>query len=214
MPTYSKPSLAHMDALAAQSARFYESLRAHFDLVFNDVLDRDAGFYRVIYGNPHVSWELADFQRHDVYIAGFTRRTHVPMVLWQLPLGNTTLNDTWTHFRDNRVQWWLGNGSEPHLRATRNAGVIGLLFGGGASGTTSVQTDGGLFFRLAGAILGAPAGARLGSAPSRYVYDRRPADPGAGEDRDNRRRWQPWKQRPTAARRHGRETLPLRSATS
>jgi hypothetical protein len=29
--------------------------------------------------------------------------------------------------------------------------VIGLLFGGGADGTTSAQTDGGLFYRLASA---------------------------------------------------------------
>jgi hypothetical protein len=27
--------------------------------------------------------------------------------------------------------------------------VIGLLFGGGASGTTSANTDGGLFYRVA-----------------------------------------------------------------
>jgi hypothetical protein len=33
--------------------------------------------------------------------------------------------------------------------ATRDAGVIGLLFGGGAAGTTSAETDGGLFYRLA-----------------------------------------------------------------
>ena len=55
-----------------------------------------------------MAWGPADFQRHDVYIAGFTRRTGVPVVLWQLPLGNTSLKDTWGHFRDNRVQWWLG----------------------------------------------------------------------------------------------------------
>lgn len=36
-PTYSKPSLAHMDQLAAQSATFYESLGTKFNLVFNDV---------------------------------------------------------------------------------------------------------------------------------------------------------------------------------
>jgi len=155
-PTYSKPSLAHMDVLAAKSARFYESLHAHFDLVFNDIADRDSGFYRVIYGNPNTAWGPADFRRHDVYIAGFTRRTHVPVVIWQIPLGNTMLNDTWGHFRDTRVQWWLGPGSGPHLRATRNAGVIGLLFGGGAGGTTSAKTDGGLFFRLARTYLAHP----------------------------------------------------------
>jgi hypothetical protein len=155
-PTYSKPSLAHIDQLAAQSAAFYESLGAQFDLVFNDVTDRDAGFYRVIEGNPHTAWGPADFRRHNAYISGFTRRTHTSVVLWQLPLGNTTLNNTWDHFRDNRVQWWLGDRSRAHLRATRASGVIGLLFGGGADGTTSPQTDGGLFYRLARSYLTDP----------------------------------------------------------
>jgi hypothetical protein len=148
-PTYSRPSLPHMAALGAVSARFYNSLHARFDLVFNDVIDRDAGFYKVIYGNPRARWGPVDFRRHDVYTASFTRHTHTAVVLWQLPLGNTMLNDTWDHFRDNRVQWWLGNRSGRHLRATRDAGVIGLLFGGGAAGTTSAGTDGGLFYRLA-----------------------------------------------------------------
>jgi hypothetical protein len=148
-PTYSKPSLAHMDELARRSAAFYAALHAHFDLVFNDVTDRDAGFYRRVEGNPNTAWGPADFRRHDAYIAGFTRRTRTAVVLWQLPLGNTTLNDTWGHFRDNRVQWWLGPRSAAHLRASRDAGVVGLLFGGGADGTTGANTDGGLFYRLA-----------------------------------------------------------------
>jgi hypothetical protein len=148
-PTYSRPSPAHMDALAARSATFYKALQAHFDLVFNDITDRDAGFYRMVEGNPHTTWGPSDFRRHDAYIAGFTRRTHTAVVLWQLPLGNTMLNDTWEHYRDNRVQWWLDDPTGRHLRATRDAGVIGLLFGGGADGTTSAQTDGGSFYRLA-----------------------------------------------------------------
>jgi hypothetical protein len=148
-PTYSKPSLAHMDVLAAESAAFYESLHAHFDLVFDDVTDRDAGFDQYVEGNPHTWWGPADFSRLNRYLAGFTRRTRTAVVLWQLPLGNTMLNNTWGHYRDNRVQWWLGEESGPHLRATRDAGVIGLLFGAGAAGTTSAQTDGGLFYRLA-----------------------------------------------------------------
>jgi hypothetical protein len=148
-PTYSKPSLAHMDALAAKSAAFYKALHARFDLVFNDVTDRDAGFYQHVEGNPHTSWGPADFRRHDTYIAGFTRRARTPVVLWQLPLGDTKLNDTTGHYRDSRLQWWLDDPSGAHLRATRNAGVIGLLFGGGASGTTSDQTDGGFFYRSA-----------------------------------------------------------------
>jgi hypothetical protein len=147
-PTYSKPSLQHMDELAARSAAFYESLHAHFDLVFNDVTDRDADFYKDIVGNPHTWWGPADFVRHDRYIAGFTRRTHTAVVLWQLPVGDTQENDTWDHFRDDRLQWWLGAKSAAHLRATRDAGVIGLLFGAGADGNTTPQSDGGFFYRL------------------------------------------------------------------
>jgi hypothetical protein len=152
-PTYSKPSLAHMDQLAATSAAAYESLHARFDLVFNDLTDRDAGFYQVVGGNPRTWWGPADFRRHDAYIAGFTRRTQAAVVLWQLPLGDTTLENRWGRYSDNRLQWWLANPSGAHLLATRDAGVIGLLFGGGASGTTSADSDRGLFYRLARSYL-------------------------------------------------------------
>jgi hypothetical protein len=155
-PTYSKPSLAHMDALAATSAGFYESLHARFNLVFNDITNRDAGYYRTVLANPNTAWGPEDFHRHDVYIAGFTRRTHIPVVLWQLPLGNTTLDETTGRYTDNRLQWWFDDSTGQHLKATREAGVIGLLFGGGGPGTTSAQTDGGLFYRLARRYLAAP----------------------------------------------------------
>jgi hypothetical protein len=147
-PTYSKPSLAHMKAFGDRSAAFYASLHAHFNLVFNDITDRDAGFYQYVENNPKTWWGPADFRRHDAYLAEFTRRTHTPVVLWQLPLGNTSLDNTWGHYQDNRLQWWLDDPSGAHLRATRNAGVVGLLFGGGADGTTSDQSDGGFFYRL------------------------------------------------------------------
>jgi hypothetical protein len=134
----------------------YRALHARFDLVFNDVTDRDAGFYQLVEGNPRTWWGPADFARHDRYVAGFVRRTRTPVVLWQLPLGDTLLNDTWGRYRDNRLQWWLGRGGRAHLRATREAGVVGLLFGGGADGTTSDQTDGGFFYHLARAYAAHP----------------------------------------------------------
>src|SRR5207253_186974 len=81
------------------------------DLVFSDVTDRDADFYKDVEGNPNTWWGPADFARHDRYIAGFTRRTHTPVLLWQLPVGDTDENDTWKHFRDDRLEWWLAPGS-------------------------------------------------------------------------------------------------------
>ena len=145
-PPYSKPPLAHMDLLAAKSASFYRSLHAKFDLVFTDVADRDAGFDdKVNHDGGKSWWGPADYARQVAYIAGFTRRTHVGVVLWQIPLGNTMLSNTTDHYQDNRVQWWLSNPSDGHLAADRDAGVVALLFGGGASGTTSIDTDGGYF---------------------------------------------------------------------
>src|SRR3954454_11572319 len=147
-PTYSKPPVAHMAALGARGARWYRSLRAGFDLVFHDVADRDAGFREKILGDGGASrWTPADFTRRDAYLRALRRGTRRPVVIWQIPLGNSTLDQTWTHFRDSRVEYWLG--SRAHLRALRRAGVVGLLFRGGGDGCTTAQTDGGVFFRLA-----------------------------------------------------------------
>ena len=107
----SRPSPAHLDRLAAESAAFYESLHARFDLVFNDVADRDAGFYKVLEPNPNLLWSPPTSPATTPTSPTSRAVTHTAVVLWQLPLGNTTLNNTWGHFRDNRVQWWLGGSS-------------------------------------------------------------------------------------------------------
>ena len=147
-PTYSKPPLAHMDELAARSARFWRRAGGRrFDVVFTDNEDRDAGFNAAQNGDPRSAWGPDDFVRNTAYLRGFRRRTGQPLVMWQLPVGNSTLPDTWEHYRDTRVEWWLGDRS--HLLADRDAGVVALLFGGGAEGTTTPHTDGGLFWRLA-----------------------------------------------------------------
>ena len=156
-PTYSNPSQRRIAVLARRSARFYRSFGARFDVVFNDVADRDAGYRRHVLGDGGRSrWTAGDFHRHAAYIRGFTRRTRKRVVVWQIPLGNSTLPDTWGRYRDNRVQWWLGRRREAHLREARRAGIVALLFGGGAEGTTSPSTDGGLFFRRARAYYRSP----------------------------------------------------------
>ena len=104
---------------------------------FEDFSDRDAGFYAKQSGNPRTWFTPADFRRHLLYAQTFVRLAGVRMVAWQIPLGNTvmrSMNNTWDHFQDNRVQWILG--SRAHLRAYAAAGFIGFMFGRGADGAT------------------------------------------------------------------------------
>ena len=136
---YEDPTDATVRAYAAQSASFYRALHAKFDIAFEDVSDRDAGFYAKINGNPNTWMKPADFHRHMLYAQTFVQRAGVRMVAWQIPLGNTlmrAMNNTWDHFQDNRVQWLLGNGTRARLRAYAAAGFAGFLFGRGADGAT------------------------------------------------------------------------------
>jgi hypothetical protein len=136
---YEKPSDATVRAYATQSASFYKSLGAKFDIAFEDFSDRDAGFYAKQQGNPKTWFAPADFRRHMLYAQTFVRLAGVRMVAWQIPLGNTVMramNNTWDHFQDNRVQWLLGPSSRAHLRAYVAAGFAGFMFGRGADGAT------------------------------------------------------------------------------
>jgi hypothetical protein len=136
---YEDPPDATVRAYAAQSAAFYRSLHARFDVSFEDFSDRDAGFYAKINGNPSTWFKPADFHRHLLYAKTFVALAGVRMVAWQIPLGNTLMraeNNTWDHFQDNRVQWLLGDGSRARLRQYVAAGFVGFMFGRGADGPT------------------------------------------------------------------------------
>ncbi|NUR75921.1 MAG: hypothetical protein HOQ28_06515 [Thermoleophilia bacterium] len=136
---YEDPPDSTVRAYAAQSAAFYRSLHARFDISFEDFSDRDAGFYAKINGNPNTWMKPADFHRHLLYAQTFVRLAGVRMVAWQIPLGNTVMramNNTWDHFQDNRVQWLFGPGGRARLRAYARAGFAGFLFGRGADGAT------------------------------------------------------------------------------
>ena len=136
----SQTSDAETDTLAAKAAAFYNSLGAAFDLSFNDLSDRDSGFYQYQYGDGGASWwNASDFPRYARFIAGFVAATGKRVVVWQIPMGNTVMratNNTWGHYADNRPEYFLNSVADGHLALWRDAGVIGLLFGGGAGGTT------------------------------------------------------------------------------
>jgi hypothetical protein len=134
------PPDRELDALAARAAAFYRSLGVRFDLATAEFSDRDAAFKQRIQGaGAWAWWKPADFRRHARFVGRFSRLARLRVALWQIPLGNTrmrAMNNEWGHYQDNRVEWLLGDASGAHLRAYADAGVIGLLFGGGAAGTT------------------------------------------------------------------------------
>jgi hypothetical protein len=136
----SNPPDAAVDALALRAAAFFNSLAARFDIAFGEFSDRDSGFYQYVYGDGgHSWWDADDFRRSVRFLGGFSRAANKRIVLWQIPLGNTRMRamaNTTGHYQDNRPEWLLDEPARTHLTAYRDAGVVALLFGGGAGGTT------------------------------------------------------------------------------
>lgn len=142
LSTNTDPNL-NVQAVAQQSASFYQSLNANFDLIFNDITDRDAAYYAQWDGGAHwwdaTNQKLPNFNRYAAYLSALHQATQKPIVLWQLPLGNTimrSVNNTSSHWQDNRVQYFLGANYQQNLAAYANAGVVALLFGAGSGDTT------------------------------------------------------------------------------
>jgi len=114
----------------------------NFDLVFNDVADRDAGYYEYVVGR-NVWWDrqnvaLPNFKRWEDYLAAVVSTVGRPAMVWQVPLGNqyfATVNNTNGHYQDNRPEYFFS-----HMTELRDIGVIGVLYGAGADGPTT-NTD-------------------------------------------------------------------------
>ncbi|MCW3007574.1 MAG: hypothetical protein JWP17_2200 [Solirubrobacterales bacterium] len=136
-----------VDALADRSAAFYTSLGASMDTVFAEFADRDSGYAVKRDGKGESAWwDAADFARFARYLGDMHAAVKLPIVLWQIPLGNTlhrAMDDTAHHYADNRVQWLLGGDTRDHLKAYLDSGVVALLFGSGqADGTCACDAAG------------------------------------------------------------------------
>ena len=152
----SHPSASEVDAMAAAAAAFYRSLHARFDVTFTELTDRDAGYAQTVNGERGAWWNAVDFDHDLRFLRDFHRRVGRPIVMWQIPLGNTVspiVNNTPYHYRDNKLQWFLAAGGRGHLQAFVRAGVVALLFGGGQAQDTDTgeasgdgrPDDGGYF---------------------------------------------------------------------
>jgi hypothetical protein len=126
------------------------------DFIVTDPSDRDAGYYQ---STGRTTWwddtnaTLPNFHQAFTWTKALAEAMKLPVVFWQIPLGNMKLDNTTDHWRDNRLDYFFA-----HMDEVVAAHIVGLFFGAGAGGMTTPETDGGNFvsktaaYRAAGGI--------------------------------------------------------------
>jgi hypothetical protein len=125
--------------LGQQVGKFLSQLGPH-DLLFNDPLDRDAGQYKVQFGQnrwwDRLNVTFPNFTRWEQYLNGtLVADGAKPMLLWQVPAGNQYFqseNNTNGHFQDNRAEYIFA-----HIPELMQAGIVGAIFAPGNAGSTT-----------------------------------------------------------------------------
>lgn len=122
------------------------------DLVFTDMLDRDAGCFEA--QAPECQrqdgpWYLDEtnqtspnFHELQAFAKTITDGVGVPMMWWQVPFGvpSDTPGGTPERYRDNKVKYVF-----EHIEEFVEVGGVGIVFGTGAGNQTYITTDGGQF---------------------------------------------------------------------
>lgn len=122
------------------------------DVVFADLLDRDAGCFEAAVdpnckrgGNFY--WDESNtaspnFHEYLAWSKAISGGVGRPMVWWQVPFGvpSATPGGTAQHYRDNRVHYIFS-----HIQEFVDAGGLGVTFGTGAGNQTDPNTDGNQF---------------------------------------------------------------------
>lgn len=151
-----------------------------YDVLVGDPLDRDADYYRIVNKDNGVHWwdtsstasvNSRSFNRYREWLTLWNVKSGKSWVLWQIPIGNSNhlnvTNDGGPRegYKDNRAEYFLGQGGLAHVRQFADAGVIALLFGAGASGVSSygndIFTDGQSLIKSGGAAFFAAGGVTL-----------------------------------------------------
>ncbi|MDQ6651041.1 MAG: hypothetical protein M3Z02_13125 [Actinomycetota bacterium] len=109
-----------------------------YDLVVNDVADRDAEYYLARWGVAEwwdrLNVTLPNFTRWETYLGAITATTGRRALVWQVPEGNQyfrSVDGTDGHTADNRAEYFFAHPDE-----LVRIGVIGVLYGAGNAGST------------------------------------------------------------------------------
>lgn len=124
---------------ARSGASWTDGTTSTYDLLFNDVSNKDAGYYTYVLKKPRF-WDQSNtvfpnFHRWEDYIRAATTAAGRKAIVWQVPMGNQVYlsdNNTPGHYQDNRVEYFFA-----HLDELKGAGLIGALFGSTTDGATT-----------------------------------------------------------------------------
>ena len=116
---------------AASGTSWTDGTTSTYDLIFNDVANRDAAYYTYVQHKPRF-WDrdnvvFPNFHRWEDYVRAVTTAAGVKAMVWQVPMGNQyfrTVNNTAGHWQDNKVEYIFS-----HVTELRDAGIVGVLFG-------------------------------------------------------------------------------------
>jgi hypothetical protein len=125
-----------------------------YDFLVGDPSDRDADFYRVKHG-MYKWWDTSSvagintqsFNRYAEWLRLWNIKAEKRWILWQIPLGNNNhLNVPNTGkpregYKDNRVEYFLGENSVANIAKFADCGVVALLFGRGESEQANYTND-------------------------------------------------------------------------
>lgn len=124
------------------------------DFIVTDASDRDAGYYqsqgKSTFWDP-LNQTLPHFHQTFAWSKALAEALQVPVAYWQVPVGNAAQNNTTDHWKDNRVDYFFAHPGE-----LAGAHVAAMLFGAGAGGMTTPETDGGNLVAKAQAYFKSP----------------------------------------------------------
>jgi hypothetical protein len=123
---------------AEETGRFMLALgAADSDFMTTDPSDRDAAWYAAKYGMD-TYWSDAKVATYLAWSKKLAETVGRPTLMWQVPLGNWSQNNTTNHWQDNKVDYLFSKAYD-----VGNSHVAAVLFGAGEGEQTSPETDGG-----------------------------------------------------------------------
>ncbi|MEW5824913.1 MAG: RICIN domain-containing protein [Pseudomonadota bacterium] len=128
---------------AEKVAKFMSALGAsEGDFIATDPSDRDAGYYSSVLGQHFRWWDEQKFAAYLSWSKTLSETLGKPTIMWQIPVGNSWQDNTYQHYKDNRVELLFSK-----IDDVAAAHVVGLMFGPGDTPQTNIDTDGGMLIQ-------------------------------------------------------------------